>query len=214
MAEEAFEIVQNRNDFYRDNIGRVIIVIISIVFAIGLLIALAIYLHLKKPKPILFQTGDEYRIQRPVPLEDAYLDTPALLQWVSNTLYKVFIFDFINYNDQLKQAQHYFTDNGWGVFLNHLNTYANYNNVQTYKLFVNSSPSGAPIMINQGLLTGRYAWLVQMPLTISYAGYNPPAEQSLTLQVLVTRVPTVNNLDGVGIDNVTIINTSKQEGTG
>lgn len=212
MADEELEIVENRSDFYRDRFGKVLFIIIGILIALGLLASLSIYLHLQKPQPTIFKTGNEYRVVDPVPIDQPYLSSPDLLQWVSNALNNIFIFDFINYNDQIKAAQKYFTDNGWNVFSNHLNTYANSTTVQNSRLFVNATPAGAPIIINQGPLSGRYAWVVQMPLTVSYAGYTPPADQSLTMQVLVVRVPTVDNLDGVAIDNVTIINTRLEGG--
>jgi hypothetical protein len=87
-----------------------------------------------------------------------------------------------------------------------LNIYANYNNVQSGKLFVRASPSGAPSLVNEGLLSGRYAWLVTMPITVSYSGYKPPGPRDLQLQVTVVRVSTLNNLTGVGIDNVVVVN--------
>jgi intracellular multiplication protein IcmL len=123
---------------------------------------------------------------------------------VNDTLLKVFVFDFNHYNEQLKNASQYFTEDGWKIFLNQLNIYANYNNVQAYKLFVNSSPASAPYLLNEGLLSGRYAWWVQIQVNITYAGYAPPPTKTLTLQVLVVRVPTLNNLMGVGIDNVIV----------
>ena len=126
------------------------------------------------------------------------------MQWVSDALPRVFQYDFNHYNDQLKVASQYFTVEGWKVFLNQLNNYVNYNNVQTYKMFVSGIPASAPFVLNQGLILGRYGWWVQMPLTIKYFGSNRNSTQVLTLQVLVVRVPTLNNLSGVGIDNVIV----------
>lgn len=203
MAEEP-QIVELRTDFYTDSFGKVIFVILGLLLAIAALVALAVYLHIHKPEPVAFNVGDEWRIQDAVPLDKPYLSDSELLQWVSNVFLTVFTFDFVHYNDQLSVYQTYFTDNGWGVFLNHLNTYANYNNVQMYRMFITSAPTGAPYIINQNLLNGRYAWWVQLPIRIKYSGYHPTPSMALTLQVLVTRVSTMNNLAGVGIDNVIV----------
>lgn len=205
MAEE-FHVVNLRDDFYRDSFGKVVVIIIGILTAIILLVALSIYLYLDKPPPVTFPVDKEWRVIKPVPLDQPYLSRPDLYQWVSDVIQKVFVLDFNHYNDQLKTASQYFTTDGWKVFLNQLNVYANYNNVQAYKLFVNGVPAGAPYLLNDGLLAGRYAWWVQMPITINYAGYSPPPSKTLTLQVLVVRVPTLNNLNGVGIDNVIVAN--------
>lgn len=207
MADDS-QIMDLRDDFYRDSFGKVIVIFILILSSIGLLIALSLYLYLTKPPPIAFPVADEWRVQAPVPLDQPYLSKPEILQWVSEVIPKSFVYDFNHYNDQLKDAQQYFTPNGWKIFLNQLNNYANYNNVLMYKLFVNSWPTAAPVILNDGLISGRYGWWVQMPVNIVYAGFAPPPNKALTLQILVVRVPTLNNLTGVGIDNVLVVNNT------
>jgi intracellular multiplication protein IcmL len=205
MAEQELHVVELRDEFYRDSFGKVVTIIIGFIIAIAFLVALSIYLFLDKPPPVSFHVDGEWRVRAPVPLDQPYLSRPDLLQWVTNVLPKAFIFDFNHYNAQLKEASQYFTADGWKGFLDQLNIYANYNNMQAYKLFVSASPSGAPAIINEGLLSGRYAWWVQIPMNINYAGYSPPPNKALTLQVLVVRVSTLNNLMGVGINNVVVV---------
>lgn len=204
MAEQQLHVVELQDDFYRDSFGRVIFIIISLLGAIALLIVASVYLYLEKPSPVYFPVAEEWRVLPPVPVTQPYLTEPDLLQWTSDAILKSFVFDFNRYNDQLKNASQYFTPDGWRIFLNQLNNYANYTNVQTNKLFINAVPAGAPFILNQGLLSGRYAWWVQMPVTLNYIAANRTTPQTLMLQVLVVRVPTLNNLNGVGIDNVII----------
>lgn len=213
MAEEA-QTVELQTRFYRDSFGKVLILILSICFAIALFVSLAIYIHLQKPKPIQFNVGNDWRVIEPVPLDQPYLSQPDLLQWVNDAIQKVFVFDFYHYNDQLQKASQYFTSDGWKVFLNQLNNYVNYNNVQTYKTFINAVPTSAPYILREGLLEGRYGWWVQMPITLNYIGYQRSTSQNITLQILVVRVSTLNNLNGVGIDNVMVVTgAGNQPGT-
>lgn len=214
MAEEELPVVQLRTDFYKNSFGKIIIIFICIFIAIGLLMAVSLYIYINKPKPITFNVGEEWRVQAPVALDKPYQTTPDLLQWVSDALQNAFVYDFVHYNDQLKAASQYFTANGWKVFLNQLNIYANYNNVQTNRIFVTGTAAGAPFVLKEGLLSGRYAWWVQMPITINYAGYRPPASQTLTFQVLVVRVSTLNNLSGIGIDNVIVAKNAGNQFSG
>lgn len=203
MATEELQVVELRDDFYRDSFGKVLLVIVSVSVGIFLLIALSIYNYLNKPKPITFHVDDEFRVQAPVPLNQPYLSTPDLLQWVANVIPKSIVFDFLNYDDQLKAATPYFTADGWKAFLNQLNIYANYNNVQNNKLYVNAVPTAAPYILKEGLLdSGKYGWWVQLPLSVSYAGAIPQQGKTAKLQILVVRVSTLNNLMGVGIENV------------
>ena len=205
MAKEENNIVELRDEFYRDSFGKVIVIIISMISIIAILGSLSLFFYFDKPPPIIFQVGDEMRVQPPVPLNEPYLSNADVLQWVVDVVPKAFNLDFNFYNDQLKVTQEYFTQEGWKTFLNQLNIYANYNNVQSSKLFVTAAPSAAPTIANNfGIIldTGKYGWVVLMPLTISYAGYQPPSNVNVTLQILVVRVPTLNNLSGVSIDNV------------
>jgi intracellular multiplication protein IcmL len=196
--------VELRDGFYRDSIGKILFIFLSTLFSILILILLSIYFYMDKPPPITFPVEAEMRVQKPVPLNLPYLSTPDLLQWVANVFPKAFTFDFNNYNDQLKTNANAFTTDGWTAFLNQLNIYANYNNVQAYKIFVTAEPFSAPFILREGVLpdSGKYGWWVQMPVTISYAGFKPPSTVNITFQVLVVRVPTLNNLMGVAIDDV------------
>jgi intracellular multiplication protein IcmL len=205
MAEEELQAVELSDAFYRGGFGKVMLMVICIGVAILLLIALSIYIYLDKPVPISFSVAEEWRVQPDVPVSQPYLSTPEVLQWLGDVLPRSFTFDFNRYNEQLKRASQYFTENGWKAFLNQLNTYANYNTVTTNKLFVNGVPSNAPFLLRQpGILsdTGAFGWWVQFPIEINYAGQKPPLNKIVTFQVLVVRVPTLNNLTGVGIDNI------------
>ena len=212
MAEEELY-VRMREDFYRDSFGKVILIIISILLAIVLLVAVSVYLYLNKPKPVNFPVDAEWRVQPAIPLDQPYLSESDMLQWVNDAIQKSFVYDFYHYNDQVQNASQYFTPDGWKVFLNQLNIYVNYNNVQAYKMFISAAPAGAPFIIQQGLLSGRYAWWVQLPIDIYYVNGQPPT-QALTLRILVVRVSTLNNLSGVGIDNVIVVKGAGNELTG
>lgn len=212
MAAEETSTVELRDGFYRDSIGKVVFIVCAMIGAIFILACLSIYLYLNKPPPTTFAVEAEMRVMKAVPLDKPYLSTPDLLQWVADAFIKSFTLDFNHYNDQLKQYMNAYTSNGWPAFLNQLNIYANYNNVQTDKIFVTATPMSAPYILREGVLpdSGRYGWWVQMPVTINYDGFKPPPSVTITFQILVVRVPTLNNLSGVGIENVIQAPTGNQ----
>lgn len=210
MAEEEFIKVELHDAFYRDSISKIVITILGFVTSIVLLIGVCVFLYMNQPPPVVFPVSQEWRVQPPVPLDQRYKQTPELLQWVANAILGSWVYDYINYNDQLNEAKQYFTADGWQKFLNQLNIYANYNKVQSNRLFVNGSPAGAPFIVKEGLLSGRYAWWIQMPITIKYQGMTPPTDKNITLQILVVRLSTLNDLDGIAIDDVIVA----QPGTG
>lgn len=204
MTNEELQVVRLRNDFYSDGLYKVLIAGGMIIAAIGLLIAISVYLFTEKPHPVTFAADNDWRILAPVPLDKPYLETPDLIQWVSNAIPAMFSYDFINYDAQLKSMNQYFTSDGWKKFLDLVGNYANHDNIFNQKLFVNASAAGAPFVLNQGLLQGRYAWWVQMPITVSYSNYQKASSQSLNIQALVVRISTVDNLYGVAIDNILV----------
>lgn len=203
MATE-LEVVRLKTTFYRDGFYKVLTAFITIVTAIIFLIGISVYLYLDKPKPVYFHTDNEWRVLSPVPLDKVYLTVPELVQWVSSVLPKAFTYDFINYTKQLQNVSQYFTPNGWQKFLDQINQYANYNQVVNGKLFLNASPAGAPIILNQGLLEGRYAWWILMPINVNYISSEKSTTFPLEMRVLIVRVPTLNNIDGVGIENIMV----------
>lgn len=198
------DIVTLQDQFYCDSAGKVWFAIVSAGVLLLCMLALSIYLYRDQPPPITFKVEKEMRVLGSVPLSDPYLTSPEVLQWVTDVFMNVFTLDFNHYNAQLKRNSQSFTADGWKAFLNYLNTYANYNNVQAYKLFVNSSPAAAPIIDNQAVISesGKYGWWVRVPVNINYAGYKPPQNTTITFLVLVVRVSTLNNLNGVAIENV------------
>lgn len=204
MAEKETVIAGLSNDYYRDSFGKLMLIMVSMIIAIMLLLATSLYLYFSAPPPQSIPVYSDWRVQPDIALDQSHLETPELLQWVSDSMRNVFRFDFLHYNDQLKSASMHFTDDGWRIFLDQLNNYANYNDVQTKKQFINSAPDGAPFITQQGLYLGRYVWWVQVPIILSYVGADGSTSKKLSLQVLVVRVPTTNNLNGVGIDNIIV----------
>ncbi len=204
MAVTELQVVRLKEEFYKDGFYKVLIALLTILLAIASLIGLAIYNHNTKPAPVNFSTDPEFRILPPVPLDQVYLKTPDLIQWVSEVLGKLFNFDFFNFSSQLADLQQYFTDQGWQKFLDASNVFVNSTIIQNGKLFLQSSPAGAPFILNQGLLEGKYAWWVQMPINVNFISVDRRALQPLVIQALVIRSSTLNNLSGVLIDNIII----------
>ena len=157
-----------------------------------------------KPPPINFATAEEWRTLPPIPLGQPYPKQPDLIQWGSDVLPSVFMFDFVNYNLELKNAERYFTENGWKKYIESVNNFASYNAVVNSKLFVGASAAGAPFVLQQGLLEGVYAWRIQMPINLSYSTAVQSSPVPLVMEVLMVRIPTLNNLSGVAIENITV----------
>jgi intracellular multiplication protein IcmL len=204
MTEEALCVVKLEDNYCRDSIGRVIFVIAGLGISIAFLLAVSVYLFMNKPQPITFRVAQEWRVVAPVPIQEPYLATADVLQWVSNVMPATFDLSYMHMDEQLEGMRKYFTENGYQVFLNQLSNFVNKDTMQTNKMFTHGEPTGAPTVVNQGVLAGRYAWWVQIPINISYAGLRQTLPVDLQMQVLVVREETTNNLTGILIDNVIV----------
>lgn len=202
MAEDELQLVRLRNDFYRDGFYKVIIAFALILLSIAMLGGISFYLYIEKPAPVSFQADTEWRAFPPIPIDKPYKKTPDLLQWVSDVLPSLFTYDFLNYKEEQAPLQEYFTEDGWKKLGDLLKTYANIEVIQNAKLFVNGEAGGAPTILNQGLLNGRYGWWVQMPIVIHYSNTDRHYDSSLVVQALVVRTSTLDNLSGIAIDNI------------
>lgn len=202
MAEEELTVVKIHEEFYRDHFRQVVLVMSLAALAIILVIATSVYLFISKPPPVTFGVAKEWRVQAPVPIDQPYLADSDVLQWVANTIPKSFDFNFLHLDEQLEDLKQYYTDNGYEIFLAQLKNRFEKQDVMKFKLFLRAEPTAAPSILNQGILSGRYAWWVQIPIKISYAGMRVKPEVKMVLQVLVVRTETTNNLTGILIDNV------------
>jgi hypothetical protein len=207
MAGEDLQIVRLRTDFYRDGFSKMLIAIAIIVIAVIMLCALSVYLFVSKPDPVYFATDNDFRVVAPVPLNVPYISDPDLYQWVSVAIPAAFTYDFLNYNVEQQEVTQYFTTNGWQNLLGHLsNFHVDFNALQNTKTFVTAQITGAPFILSQSNTEAKYTWDVQIPMNLSYS--NARSTLSLVIVARVVRVPTLDNLNGVAIDSMTI--TSSQ----
>jgi intracellular multiplication protein IcmL len=212
MAGEELEIVRLRNDFYRDGFYKVFIALTMAAFAVVILVGASFYLYTHKPAPVTFYTDSDLRAFPLHPVTEPYVKQADLIQWVSEVLPASFTFNFVDYDKQLKNLQQYYTPKGWAALATQLNIYANPKSIDSTKLFVNAGASGTPTIPNQGMIDGRYGWWIQLPLKINYSNLDKHSDTAITLQALVVRVPTTNNLTGLAIDNVVVTVSTKPKG--
>lgn len=210
MAGEALQVIRLKDDFYRDGFNKVLLALGMILVAIGLLIAASLYLFLSKPAPVFFATDNEWRVISPVPVNQPYLSTSEVLQWVNHAVQSSFTYDYINYSRELNKNKQFFTEEGLKKYIDLLNRYAAYETILASKTFINASASKAPYIDKQGLLPeGRYGWWVIMPLKIQFSGYQRIYSQSVNFSVLVVRIPTLNDINGIAIDNISLPSQGK-----
>jgi intracellular multiplication protein IcmL len=201
MADDALRTVALRNDFYRDNYHRVLMVfLISLVLNLGLG-SLLYYLMTHPPAPKYFATSIDGRITPLVPMDQKNQSDAELLQWANTAAVAAFTYDFVNYREQLQAGSEFFTADGWNSFLQALQNSRTLDTVKANRLNVSAVPTSAPTITQQGALRiGAYGWRVQVPLQVTFqGGASYFSTKNYVVTMLIQRVPSLNSPRGIGI---------------
>jgi intracellular multiplication protein IcmL len=199
MSDDALELVRMRNNFYRDNYRRAIAALLLMVLVNLLLVAGVIYQMVNRPHPQYFATTADGKLIQLSPLNDPMVSQEFLLQWANQAAVAAYTYDFVNYRQQLQKASEYFTPEGWKNFQDILKQSKNLNTVIDQKLTVNAVATGAPVITQRGILNGRFAWKVQIPLLVTYQNPNRVINQSVLVNMIITRVSVLDFPRGIAI---------------
>lgn len=199
MAEDALKAVTLRNQFYKDSQRKVILALL-IAIGVNLITAsMLIYIVTHPPAPKYFATTINGRITPLVPLDEPNQSDSAVLQWANLAAIAAYSYNFVNYRDELQAASGFFTADGWDQFLNALQQSNNLDAVKAKKLIVSAVATRAPIIMQKGVLNGKYSWSVQMPILVTFQSASQFTQQNNVVTMLITRIPTLNSPRGIGI---------------
>jgi intracellular multiplication protein IcmL len=199
MPESALELVKMRKNFYRDSYRRVVTALLLMIFVNMLLAFIISYFVTHQPEPKYFATSTDGRIIPIYPLTAPMQSDAALLQWANQAAVAAYTYNFATYRKELQEASEYFTPEGWRSFEAELQSTRNLETVMTKKLVATAVATGAPVILDRGILSGRYSWKVQMPLLVSYESASTTIQQPVVVTMLITRVSTLNVPKGIAI---------------
>lgn len=199
MADNSSEIVYLRNNFYRDNYRKVVLAVLFLLFINIVLLGIIFFQLNNKPTPKYFATSDDGRIIPLYPLSVPMIAPTELLQWATRTAVSAYTYNFVDYRDALQRVQNRFTSDGWKHFENALKSSRNLEAVIGKKLIVSSVATAAPVILEQGVINGRYAWKVQLPLLVTYQGSGEQTQQPVVVTMVISRVPTYNMPTGIAV---------------
>lgn len=190
-----------RNEFYRDGYRSLLrLTFLQSVIIVGLLGAMYYVIHIHQPENRYFATTEDGRLVPMVPLSEPNLSTPALMSWVAQAATEVMTFGFNDYRRRLQEASRNFTRSGWDSFTQALQRSRIMEMVEANQQVVTAAPQGAPIIISEGMVNGRYQWQIQMPLTLTYQSGAKTRNDNLLVTLVIVRVPRLENPNGVGIE--------------
>lgn len=190
-----------RNEFYRDGYRSLLrLVTLQGIVILGLLGAMYFVIQVHQPENRYFATTEDGRLVPMVPLNEPNMSTPALMSWVAQAATEVMTFGFNDYRRRLQESSRNFTRRGWESFTQALSRSRIIEMVEANQQVVTAAPQGAPIIVSEGLVAGRYQWEIQMPLILTYQSGARTRTDNLLVTLVVVRVPRLESANGIGIE--------------
>lgn len=162
-----------------------------------------IYYGLQETQYRYFAVDPEGGIREVVPLERPIQATHEVINWATDSIMQAFTLSFANYETQLADYRHLFTDTGWRGFREALERNRIIDTVVANQLVTSAAASGAPVVVSQGVgENGRYAWRIQLPIVMSYESASGRSNQAFMVEALIVRRPEIENPRGLGIGQI------------
>lgn len=199
MKEDALQVVKLRNEFYRDNYRKVVAALLLSFIIVLILAGSLFYIVTNPPAPRYFATSNDGRIVPLIPFDRPNLTNATILEWANTAATATYSYNFVNYRQALQQAADYFTTEGRQMFFNAVKSSNNLQAVIAKKLIVSAVATGVPVVLEQGVMLGRYTWKVQIPMLITFQSASQFSQQSVTVTMLIVRVSPLVSPRGIGI---------------
>lgn len=193
------ELVRFRNFFYRDGYRKVMTALLMSIALNLALVTLVIIQIFTKPAPVYFATQSNGSLIEIQPLTEPMVDQDMLITWATRAAVAAYSFNFVDWQNDLQSVQQYFTETGFKNFTEALKQSGNLDTVVAKRLVVQATVVDVPRIVNQGLIKGRYAWKIQIPMLIKYTSASEELRQPVLVTMLIARVPTTQKPQGIAI---------------
>ncbi len=205
MSVEAQQQEFRKNQSYRDQY-RVALkwLVMMTVIAIGLTATL-VYLNVAQKPAKAYATTTSGVIVPLHALNEPVVTNKYILQWASLATRYAFNLSFVGYQQQLQNAQQYFTTDGWSKFMAALKAGKLIQTIESEHVNMSAVVSGTPVILNQWVAGGRYHWRVQFPLLVTFTSASENKQLNLIVTMNIQRVSTLSDAQGVQINDFSAV---------
>ena len=190
-----------RNEFYRDGYRSLLkMTLLQSLAVLALIGAMYYVIKVNQPENYYFATTEDGRLIPMVPLSQPNLSAPSLISWTAQATTEVMTFGFNDYRRRLQESSRNFTKRGWESFTQALQRSRIIEMVEVNQQIITAAPKGAPVLESEGLVAGRYQWVVQIPLVLTYMSGAKTSNTQLLVTVVIVRVPRLESPNGIGIE--------------
>ena len=104
------------------------------------------------------------------------------------------------YRRRLQEASRNFTRRGWESFTKALQQSRIIEMVEVNQQVVTAAPRGAPIISSEAVVQGRYQWIVELPMILTYQSGSLTRSDNVMVTIVIVRVSRLESPNGVGIE--------------
>ena len=134
-----------------------------------------------------------------VPLNFPHRNAEQIGEWVVMATAEAMSFASDNFEDDLKKNYGHFTPEGKTQYDAFLEENSVFRILRSKKFYLRSFVQEAPLLLNEGAVDGRYRWLYEVPIMVSYMdrgmkdykNATPPVNQLVSVTVQVGRTADV-----------------------
>lgn len=156
--------------------------------------------NIEPPEAVAVQKiNGQYGAHNIITLPYPHQSLKNITNWLKDAISATYSFNFRNFNQQIENAEYYFTPEGYATYLNALSATKIQETVLKNKLEISIIPLQEPVMINGGTRGDTEFWRFRVPALTSTAAGKEPIVQKYMIEVLILRVPAHKNHKGLGI---------------
>ncbi|MDB6096759.1 MAG: icmL dotI [Francisellaceae bacterium] len=133
------------------------------------------------------------------------IQNKSLLRWATLAATAAFTFDWVNYEDSLKELKNYFTAQSYDNLITSFENSGYFEKLAEKKFAINAVPVEPAIILQKGEIDGWEMWEIGLKLNVSYRTLSETKSQVKQLVMVVSRVPTRDASTGIGIVQFTVL---------
>jgi intracellular multiplication protein IcmL len=176
---------------------------------LNILLLVWIYYWVTHPKkPDYFMVMSEGKLEKIFSIDQPVVSSAELFQWATISATTLNTYNFVNWRKVFQESSANFTPAGWQEFQAAIKTSATLDTVISNKLSVSAVATGAPVILEKGILNGAYKWRVQLPLLLTYESANKTTFQPVFVTMLITRTSSADSFRGIAIEAFYMVDDS------
>ena len=172
---------------------------IQLLIILALVFTLAFYVNKKEDRNRYFAETSEGKRMQMVALPLPNMGKAALANWASLAASQIMTFGFNDIDERFALSRANFTQQGWENFRKAMTASGLIDDVIKAQQIVTSVPEDPPILLQEGLVNGKYRWVFDTPLLITFRSGGVKTSRDKTVHMVLERIPTRDNPNGVGI---------------